>query len=144
MSDTDTSTAAPVDNEITAIVQSLEDAWNTGDGAGFAAAFAEDADFVNVYGMHVHGREAIRQGHEFILKGPYAGSRNRYTPESVRLLRPDVAVARVHAVLSIPGGPMAGEHQARWTAVLTEDGGRWQITAFHNTFISPPPGAPPR
>jgi uncharacterized protein (TIGR02246 family) len=28
------------------------DAWNAGDGARFGTGFTNDADFVNVYGMH--------------------------------------------------------------------------------------------
>jgi uncharacterized protein (TIGR02246 family) len=31
---------------IRAILAQLADAWNTGDGAAFAAPFAEDADFI--------------------------------------------------------------------------------------------------
>jgi uncharacterized protein (TIGR02246 family) len=140
---TDTPAAAAPSTEVAALVQTMQDAWNAADGHAFAAPFADDADFVNVYGMHARSREAIAQGHEHILRGPYAGSTVRYTPETVRLLRPDVALAHVHAVLSVPGGPMAGEHQARYSMVLTGEGGRWQVASFHNTFITTP-GAPPR
>lgn len=139
---TDTSTAT-TQGEIAAIVQSLQDAWNAADGAAFSGAFAEDADFVNVYGMHARGRDEIRRGHEFILKNHYAGSVNRYDLESARLLRPDVALAHVHATLRVPAGPMAGEQQARYSMVLTREDGGWQIASFHNTFISTP-GGPPR
>jgi uncharacterized protein (TIGR02246 family) len=136
---TDT-TAVATRDQVATIVRALQDAWNAADAPAFAAPFAEDADFVNVYGMLARGREAIQQGHAAILAGPYAGSTIAYTPESVRLLRPGVAVAHVHAVLVIPGGPMAGEHQARWSAVLTGEGGRWEIASFHNTFITTPGG----
>ncbi|HYH81612.1 MAG TPA: SgcJ/EcaC family oxidoreductase [Longimicrobium sp.] len=139
---TDTALAT-THSRVTAMVQALQDAWNAPDGHAFAEPFAQDADFVNVYGMHARGRDAIAQGHEFILRGPYAGSRVGYTVESVRLLRPGVALAHVHAALSVPAGPVAGDHQARYSMVLTEDEGRWQIAAFHNTFIAIP-GAPPR
>jgi len=140
---TDTAAASTPQTQITSMVQALQDAWNASDGHAFAAPFADDADFVNVYGMHAHGRDAIAQGHEFILRGPYAGSRVGYTPESVRMVRPDVALAHVRATLSVPAGPMAGDHQARYSVVLTQDDGRWQIASFHNTFITTP-GAPPR
>lgn len=141
MTDTAAETAAALHGEVAAIVQGMEDAWNAADGEAFTAPFAHDADFVNVFGMYVRDRDEIRRGHEFILKGPYAGSVNRYELQSVRLLRPDVALAHVHAILQVPAGPMAGEHQARYSMVLTRDGGRWQIAAFHNTFIRDP-GAP--
>ena len=139
---TDSTIAAPQE-QVATIVRALEDAWNDADGNAFAAPFAVDADFVNVYGMHARGREAIAQGHVAIFKGPYAGSSIRYVPEEARLLRPDVALARVHGELVIPGGPMAGEFLARFSLVLTEEGGRWEIASFHNTFITQP-GPPPR
>lgn len=138
-----TDTAPAPSTEVATLVRAMQDAWNAGDGQTFAAAFAHDADFVNVYGMHARSREAIAQGHEFILRTHYAGSTVRYTPETVRLLRPGVALAHVHAELSVPHGPMAGGHQARYSMVLTGEGGRWQIASFHNTFITTP-GAPPR
>ncbi|HET7462786.1 MAG TPA: SgcJ/EcaC family oxidoreductase [Longimicrobium sp.] len=134
--------AAAAHAEVAAIVQAMQDAWNAGDGAAFTAPFTDDADFVNVYGMHARGRDEIRRGHEFILKGPYAGSVNRYVLESVRLPRPDTALAHVRATLQVPAGPLAGEHQARYSMVLLHDGGRWQVTAFHNTFVREP--GPPR
>jgi uncharacterized protein (TIGR02246 family) len=46
-------------DDAAALAARLQDAWNTGDGAGFAAPFSDDADFVNVYGMHARGRAAI-------------------------------------------------------------------------------------
>jgi uncharacterized protein (TIGR02246 family) len=125
-------------DDAAALAARLENAWNTGDSPAFTAAFAEDADFVNVLGMHVRGRESILAGHEQIFRTVYAGSTVRYSLESARLLRPDVALAHVRAGLDVPGGPMAGHHQARYSMVLTRDGGEWRIASFHNTFIRDP------
>lgn len=135
--------AAALRHEASALVKALEEAWNAGDGAGFAAPFADDADFVNVMGMHARGRDAIAEGHEAILRSIYAGSRVSYTVEAARLLRPEVALVHVYASLDVPGGPMAGRHDARPSLVLTRDGGEWRIASFHNTFIRDP-GPPGR
>jgi hypothetical protein len=40
-----------------ALVQEMQAAWNTHDMKRFAACFAEDADFVNVAGAWVKGRD---------------------------------------------------------------------------------------
>lgn len=40
------------------------DAWARGDGAGFAATFTEDADFVAVDGSHLRGQMAIAERQE--------------------------------------------------------------------------------
>ena len=136
----DAPATSSVDVEIADLVKRLETAWNTGDSAGFAAPFADDADFVNVMGMHARGRPAIAGGNEHILRTIYAGSVNAYTVDSVRLLRPDVALAHVRAHLRVPGGPMAGEHDAIFSFVATRGDAGWRIDSFHNTFVRQPPG----
>jgi uncharacterized protein (TIGR02246 family) len=125
-------------DEAAALAARLENAWNAGDSLAFTAPFTDDADFVNVLGMHARGRESIAAGHEQIFRSIYAGSTVRYAVESARLLRPDVALAHVQAGLDVPGGPMAGHHPARYSMVLTRDGGEWRIASFHNTFIRDP------
>ncbi|HEX8245169.1 MAG TPA: SgcJ/EcaC family oxidoreductase [Longimicrobium sp.] len=127
--------AASAEAEIAPIVQAMQDAWNAADGAAFTAPFAKDADFVNIMGMHVRGRDAIAAGHEQILRTIYAGSVNEYRLRSVRLLRPDVALAHVDARLRVPGGPIAGERAALYSMVLTREDGAWRIASFHNTLV---------
>jgi uncharacterized protein (TIGR02246 family) len=136
MSDPSTS----VHSEVAELVQRLEGAWNAGDAAGFAAPFAEGADFVNVMGMHARGRQAIEAGHEHIFRTIYAGSVNAYELESARVLRPGVALAHVRARLRVPGGPMAGEHDALFSMVLVQGGDGWQVEGFQNTFVRQPGG----
>jgi uncharacterized protein (TIGR02246 family) len=129
---------ASVQDEVADLVQAMETAWNAGDAAGFSAPFADDADFVNVMGMHARGRQAITAGHEHIFRTVYAGSANAYALRGVRLLRPGVAVAHVHARLRVPAGPMAGEHEALFSMVLTHEADGWKVQSFHNTFVRPP------
>jgi uncharacterized protein (TIGR02246 family) len=123
------------------IVGQLEAAWNAMDGAAFAAPFAGDADFVNIRGEHFRGRQAIAAGHAAIFRTIYAGSSNRYAVEAARLLRPDVALVHVHAVLNVPQGPLAGRHTARFSLVCTKQNDAWEIAALHNTLEAQ---APPR
>ena len=99
---------SPADQaSVRSIVQGLENAWNTADGEAYAAAMADDADFVNVRAEHIKGREAIAAGHTGIFRTIYAGSRNRLTLDSARLLREDVALVHVRAVMEAPTGPLA-------------------------------------
>jgi uncharacterized protein (TIGR02246 family) len=116
------------------IVRQLEAAWNAGDGAAFAAPFAEDAEFVNIRGEYFRSRAAIAAGHAGIFRSIYAGSVNQYTMEGARLLSADVALVRVHAVLEVPAGPLAGTHRARFSLVLTAKAGGWEIAMLHNTI----------
>jgi uncharacterized protein (TIGR02246 family) len=124
------------------IVTRLERAWNAGDGIAWAEPFAPDADFVNIRAEHFRGRETIAQGHAAIFRTIYAGSQNAFTIDSMRLLRPDVALVHVAAVLDAPTGPLAGRHTALFSFVCTREAAGWQIGSFHNTLT--PPATPSR
>jgi uncharacterized protein (TIGR02246 family) len=121
------------------LVKTLEEAWNACDSAAFSAAFADDADFVNVYGMHARGRTAIANGHQFIFATIYKGSSVKYRVVSVRMLAPDVTLVHVSARLSVPDGPMAGTHEAFWSGVATRCDDAWKFAAFQNTLVKNPP-----
>lgn len=129
-------------DEAERLVARLQAAWEAMDGNAFGAPFATDADFVNIRGEHFRGRAAIAAGHAAIFRTIYAGSTTRMTVEEARLLRPDVMLVVVHSILDAPSGPLAGQHGARFSMVLTRSGSEWEIAAFHNTLESPP--GPPR
>ena len=117
------------------LVRELEEAWNEADGAGFARAFAEDADFVNIRGEHLRTRDVIAKGHQAIFNTIYAGSVVRYQVAGVREIAPAVLLAHVKATLKAPTGPLAGEHSSLFTLVLVQDHDTWSIAAFHNTLM---------
>ena len=121
------------------IVAQLEAAWKAGDGTGFAAPFADDADFVNIRGEHHRGKQAIAAGHTQIFQTIYAGSTIQCTVESARLLHADVGLVHVVSNLDVPRGPLAGRHVACFSMVVTKNGDSWQIVAFHNTLRAGPP-----
>lgn len=113
----------------------LERAWNSGDGAAFAAEFTDDAHFVDVRGVHHHGRAAIARGHQDILDTIYRGSTVTYAVETTARLNPGCALAVVGAVLDVPAGPLAGRRRARLSATFVELDDRWAIAGFHNTLV---------
>ena len=47
--------------EITAVVQSENEAWNRGDAEGFAAHYAEHGSFTNVIGQQLYGRKSVHR-----------------------------------------------------------------------------------
>jgi uncharacterized protein (TIGR02246 family) len=120
---------------IRAIVGELEARWNAADGAAYGAHFAEDADFVNVFGHYYHGRATIAAGHQRIFDTVYRGSRNSGAVEAIRAIAPGVALALVAWHLRIPTNEGEREARARNTIVLTKGAEGWRIAAFHNTPI---------
>jgi uncharacterized protein (TIGR02246 family) len=123
-----------------AVLKQLEDAWNGASGAAFAAPFAEDAEFVDIRGAHHTGRAAIAGGHQAIFDSVYKGSVNRYEAVVTKEFSDDVLYVLGRATLNAPTGPLAGEHEARFSLVMTRPGGGdWQIAVFHNTLVAAPP-----
>lgn len=124
------------------IVAALESAWNAGDGKAFSMPFTADADFVTIRAEHFSGRAAIAAGHATIFHTIYAGSVIRYVVESARLLCPEVALIHVQSVLEAPSGPLAGRHNAMFSAVVVREATGWHIAALHNT-LAPSAGTRP-
>jgi uncharacterized protein (TIGR02246 family) len=132
-------TTTPTENHTAlaaTFVETLEQAWNAADGAAFGAQFADESDFVNVRGEHHRGATAIARGHQGIFDTIYAGSSVRYRLELARELAPGVIMTVASATLEVPGGPLEGIHNSRFTMLIVEQGDDWRIAAFHNTLVA--------
>ncbi len=114
------------------IITELERAWNAGDGAAWAANFAEDADFVDVVGRIQRGRAVIARESQNIFDTIYRGSTLKISLVSSRPIGDGLELAHTTTVLQIPAGPKAGEGRAVQTK-LVRDG---KIVAFHNTILT--------
>ncbi len=114
-------------------------AWNTGDSAAFAAPFAPDAEFINIFGVLFVGREAVAAQHEFIFTTIYKDSVVDFQAVTARALTPDVIHAVISSRLEVRSGPMAGVMPTLMNVVAVREGDRWSIAAFHNTRVLPPP-----
>ncbi|WP_409491789.1 SgcJ/EcaC family oxidoreductase [Amycolatopsis sp. cmx-11-12] len=112
------------------IITELERAWNAGDGAAWAACFAEDADFVDVVGRIQRGRATIARELQNIFDTIYRGSTLEIRQLSSRPLGGGFDLVHTATVLSIPAGPLAGQVRGVQTK-LVHDG---EIVAFHNTI----------
>jgi uncharacterized protein (TIGR02246 family) len=122
--------------------QALQRAWNRGDAAGYASFFTGDADFVAWNGIYGRGRQAIEDGHRPLFAGPLAGSRmalvgdaaDSAPPESLRFLRPDVAVMVIpSSVVRAREEAADPVHESVQTFVLVKNGDGWRVAAFQNT-----------
>jgi uncharacterized protein (TIGR02246 family) len=125
------------------VLRRLEEAWNAADGAGFAAPFTDDADFVAIRGDHHRTRAAIAAGHQQIFDTIYRGSTLRYALTQARRLAEDVILVHASQAMDAPSGPLAGASAATATLVLVRTPDGWKIAAFHNTLVQGQPSAPP-
>lgn len=131
-----TPTSASTDETaIRQVVQQVQDGWNAHDGKAFSSPFTTDADYVIVNGMRAKGRAEIEKGHAAIFSTIYKDSHNVATVQSVRFLRPDVAVVHVEWNLEFRMAGEAKKGHAMNTMVMTKEDGKWSIAAFQNTPI---------
>ena len=129
------------DKAIEDLVRALEAAWNRHDAHAFAAAFAEDADFTNVFGMVQKGRAGIEAGHAPIFKTMFKDSHLTVTETRVRLVRPDVAAVDVKWTMTgahDPHGNPWPERTGLLNWIVTRHGERWQIDVSHNMDLPSP------
>jgi uncharacterized protein (TIGR02246 family) len=120
------------------VIAGLEEAWNAGDGARFAAHFTSDAEQVNIFGMQLHGREEIERRHDQVFKSVFLNSTNSLSVIDARLLAADVMLARILSGVEVPQGPLQGRVDTIASLVLLRTGARWEIALFHNTRIVSP------
>ena len=126
---------------IQGILQQIETAWNRYDSVSFAAAFAEDADFIHIFGGQLDGRAAIEAAHRHIFETIYRGSRASFVLRSIRFLRPDVAVVFARTHVKFKEGNESREIETRPTLIVVKEQDKWQIVTLQNTKISEVPAA---
>jgi uncharacterized protein (TIGR02246 family) len=138
----ETSTHTATDTPAARFYADLEQAWNAGDGAAYAAPFTADCDFTDIRGARHHGAASVGGGHQAIFDSIYRSSTVRYQVTSTRSLAAGVLLVQADSGLDVPAGPLAGNHQAASTAVLVETDGQWRAVMMHNTLVAPPAGPP--
>jgi uncharacterized protein (TIGR02246 family) len=116
-------------------VRRMETGWNTKSGARFAEPFAEDADYVVINGVHLHGRAAIAESHQHIFDTIYKETSISLSVKQLRFLRPDVAVVHAGGLRAGKGWP-AGGPGGILTLIMVRDAGTWKIAALQNTQVA--------
>ncbi len=122
------------------IIQEMTDGFNNHDGAAASRMYRQDARFVSVRGDVMNGQAGIGKGLAAILTTRAKNATQRMIDMTVKFIRPDVALAYVTNELSglvTPDGQTLPAHQELSLRVFVNEGGAWQVAAFHNTMIAP-------
>src|SRR3712207_9086831 len=99
-------------------------AWTAGDAVAYGACFTEDSDYVSYDGTHARGRQGMVANHDQLFRGVLSGSALVGRVESVRRLRPDVAVLHATGSVLMPWRSRLPERRlSRQTLVAVEEGG---------------------
>jgi uncharacterized protein (TIGR02246 family) len=117
------------------LVADLVAAWNRHDAHAFAAAFAGDAEFTNVFGMVQRSRSGIEAAHAPIFKTMFKDSKLTIEETRVRLIRRDVASVDVRWTMtgaSDPHGNPWPDREGLLSWIVTNHDGCWLIDVSHN------------
>ena len=128
---------------IRGLIDTLVAGWNAADAGKLASVFTADADFT-ISGRRTRGRELIARGHDEILRTIYRGTKNSAEVESIRFLRPDVAVVDATFMLRNQDGSLPfGIAHTSAGIIATEEGGVWSIAVLRNMVPLARPAAGP-
>jgi uncharacterized protein (TIGR02246 family) len=125
---------------IRAVVTAVPEALNRKDMKAYADLFADDADWINVVGMHWIGKAAVVKAHEAYLKTIFRDGGMSTRDVTIRAVTPDVAIAVVTQDDKggiLPDGSKTPSGSGRLTYVLVKRDSKWKITHGHNTVIDP-------
>ena len=121
---------------IESVVGGLIHAWNIGDALAFAAFFAEDADLVNIHGMHIHGRQAIAGVYDMLFRSVFASSSATAKISAVRCPANKIALVHLKVVVRAQAAPLKGTHDVLTSLVMVHDASGWKVAALHNTLVT--------
>lgn len=121
------------------IIKDYTEAWNFRGCIGFGDGFTEEADFVNIFGMHFSGKEEIEQRHIQILKTFLKDSTMEIQDIQLREVQPGVVIALVRWKVQGFRHPSTAsntstEREGIFTHVFINTNNQWKITASQNTL----------
>ncbi len=129
-----------VRDQLESFAQTFAQAWNAHDAAVLCSLYAADADFVDVSGAMLHGRDAIAARHHRWFETIFAASRLTITTVKVRLVTR--CAAAVHGLWSMRGhGNQDGEWLPIRTGlilfVVTKQNGTWHVVLSQASTLPP-------
>lgn len=122
-------------DEIHHIIDHFKHIWNVCNGHGSGDFYAENGDFVNIFGMHFSGKDEIESRHVAIHETFLMNSIFEIIDLKIREAKSDVVVVHVNWKVSnvhIPGTGLT-EMKGIFTHMLIKSDGKWEITASQNT-----------
>lgn len=123
------------------VIKNYTAARNDHEGRGFGDSFTDDADFVNIFGMHFSGKAEIERRHIHILQTFAKDSKLQILNTQLREVYPGLVIAIVRwsaEGLRDPGSDIStpGKNsEGIFTQVFIKQNGKWSITASQNTLF---------
>jgi uncharacterized protein (TIGR02246 family) len=114
------------------------EAWNDHDMKALAELFVDDAQWINIVGMHWPDKPAVVAGHAAYHRTFFRTTGIEMADMKITEISPDVAAAVI--LLKVgpftpPDGITRPSSEDRLSLILTKRSGRWLIAHGHNTVI---------
>lgn len=126
------------DRAVREIVAGFEKAWNTHDMKALEKLFRDDAEWVNVVGMHWRGRDEIMVAHTAFHQTMFKNHSYRTDAVETRVVAPGVVVAvatETFGSVTTPDGKVRPTSRDRLSYVLVKGPEGWKIAHGHNVVI---------
>src|SRR5262245_33070833 len=124
------------------IVDAFAAALNAKDAQSLGEIFTDDAEFVNILGMRMRGREGIVAGHAWAFAGPLQGRAIEFDAVDVLQVTDHVCVMHGHCLRRrLPDAPAEGLPDGASILVFVARRGSegWQAVAATNVTEVPRP-----
>jgi uncharacterized protein (TIGR02246 family) len=123
-------------DQLTAIIDKWEKAWNSHDMRAFASLFHEDGVWILWTGEVWKGRNAIEEGHAAVHKTVFRNSIQRERLEELTFVGSDAAVMRFYSTLT--GDERAPDKtiRSRKILIVTKRAGAWKVGWGQNTRLA--------
>jgi uncharacterized protein (TIGR02246 family) len=105
-----------------------------------------ESDLVTVRGDFLKGRAEIERRVADLFATSGKNATQRMLDVSIRFIRDDVALAHISIEMNglvSPTGQTLPPHRELNLRVYVNEGGSWQVAAFHNTLLAAPAAADP-
>lgn len=127
------------------VIADFYESFTRHDAHATAMTFAEDGDFTNMSGVHVHGRKAIEERFAALYAGNLGAAHRTDTVRTIQFLAPQVAFVDADTVITGTKTASGAEIPVRkglMIVVVTKQKDRWEISNFHEAEYPPPRVAP--
>ena len=122
--------------QISAIIDSWERAWNSHDMRALANLFHEDGIWILWTGEVWKGRSKIEEGHAAVHKTVFRNSIQRERLEELTFVGPDAAVVRFYSTLTGDERSPDKVVRSRKMLIVTKLQGTWKVGWGQNTRLA--------
>jgi uncharacterized protein (TIGR02246 family) len=129
---------------IRTVYRCISQAWRNGDATELVTNFALDGDMIDAFGRVARGRKAVEALLAGNFSGMFHGSQIVFTPQRIRFLTRELAIADGTWQVTLPhspGGQAPPPIQGLVTSVFRKIDGKWKVEADRPMMKAPlPPG----